>query len=312
MPENEITDSPNTPAPQMVTLSDGTALATWSDGAQQDLPPVVLLHGGPGLWDDLAPLADLLTNRTLVHRFDQRGCGRSHSSSEAGGEVTVARLLADLEELRRHWDHESWVVIGHSFGADLALLAAAAEPERISAVCYLSGTGIGDWHTPYRAERDRRNAPFAQELADQDRMNDRSPEQEITWRTLTWASDFAPTLTNPSDATESAPDSPARRYARALAEESADLAISHELNRRLPQDPDLGDPGLIGAAARCTMPAWFVHGAADPRPVGPVVELAAHAQRARKRIVEDAGHRPWTEQPERTREILLEVLHSAR
>lgn len=303
MPENEPAESPSTPAPQMVALSDGTALATWTDGALRDLPPAVLLHGGPGLWDDLAPLADLLSDRTQVHRVDQRGCGRSRDSDDAAEEVTVARLLADLEELRRHWGHERWVVIGHSFGADLALLAAASEPEHVSAACYLSGTGIGDWHTPYRAERDRRAAPFGEELAALTRLPDRDQEQEVRWRTLTWASDFAPT----AGRTESA----AMEHACRLAEESAGLAIAHDLNRSLPQDPDLADPELIAAAARCTLPVWFVHGAEDPRPVGPVVELAAQAPRARKRIIEGAGHRPWVEQPDRTREILLEVLHSA-
>lgn len=36
-----------------VTVSDGTRLVAWTSGDQAGLPPVVLLHGGPGMWDYL-------------------------------------------------------------------------------------------------------------------------------------------------------------------------------------------------------------------------------------------------------------------
>ncbi|TCN44552.1 alpha/beta hydrolase family protein [Kribbella orskensis] len=124
---------------EFVALPDGTRLRTWTTGTATARPPVILVHGGPGLWDYLEPAAALLGDLTVVHRFDQRGCGGSDPSDEQ----TLQRLCDDIDELRRHWGHEQVVVIGHSFGATLALSYAAACPSRVARVGYLSGVGLG-------------------------------------------------------------------------------------------------------------------------------------------------------------------------
>lgn len=80
-------------------MSDGALLATSTGGAPGDLPPAVLLHGGPGLWDYLEPLARLIEGGTLVHRYDQRGCGSSSTAEPA--QLAIAHCVADLEELRQ-------------------------------------------------------------------------------------------------------------------------------------------------------------------------------------------------------------------
>ena len=54
-------------------MSDGARLATWTDPGPADAPAVILVHGGPGLWDYLAPLAGLLADRATVHQI-----GRAH------------------------------------------------------------------------------------------------------------------------------------------------------------------------------------------------------------------------------------------
>lgn len=96
--------------------------------------------------------------------------------------------------------------------------------------------------------------------------------------------------------------------AAAAAHPGAVAALAYVDGPGLPAEDDpLGD-----VAATVDAPLWFVHGTEDPRPVGPVMALAARARRTRKRILEGAGTSPWVEQPERTREVLLEVLHSGR
>ncbi len=40
-------------------------------------PQVVLCHGGPGIYDHLGPVAAMIEDGATVHRYDQRGCGRS-------------------------------------------------------------------------------------------------------------------------------------------------------------------------------------------------------------------------------------------
>jgi proline iminopeptidase len=64
--------------------------------------PLVLCHGGPGMSDNLEPLAQMVEDLMTVHRFDQRAGGRSTGVGEG---QTVADAVADLEALRAHWGH---------------------------------------------------------------------------------------------------------------------------------------------------------------------------------------------------------------
>lgn len=301
-------------------MSDGARLATWTDAGPAGAPAVILVHGGPGLWDYLAPLAGLLSGRATVHRYDQRRCGSStgsgggaasHRTSDgtaaATGDASVAgsdsvadvpsdltmeRYVEDIEELRRAFGHERVVLIGHSFGADLALAYAGTHPERVTGLGYVDGVGVGDWRTPYRAERARRGAPWVERFA-QLGGRERTPEEEVEWRRLAWATDYA---------------DPQAGYGLAEPMARSPHVINQQANRALMAFDDM-DQITWATAVRC--PITFVHGAADPRPIGPVVALSAHARAPRKRVVPEAGHLPWVEQPERMQEILAELVVSA-
>ncbi|MEU8022838.1 MULTISPECIES: alpha/beta fold hydrolase [Micromonospora] len=62
----------------LIEADDGTRLRTWTTGATNPQTlPLVMLHGGPGIRDYLAPVAGIVDDRCLVHRYDQRGTGGS-------------------------------------------------------------------------------------------------------------------------------------------------------------------------------------------------------------------------------------------
>ena len=127
---------------------NGVSLWTATQGGG---PPAVLCHGGPGIYDYLEPVAAMIHDLVTVHRYDQRGCGRSQDKLPCD----VASFVADLDALRAHWGYESWTVIGHSWGAFLALLYAVEHPHRVSRLVYFSGTGIDPaWHREYRRNLD--------------------------------------------------------------------------------------------------------------------------------------------------------------
>lgn len=132
-----------------MSADDGAVLWTSTSGSG---PPVVLCHGGPGMSDYLEPVAALLDDLALVHRWDQRGAGRS----DPVGPFSVARCVADLDALRRHFGHERWVVVGHSWGANLAIHYARAHPGRVAAIAYICGTGL-EWAT-YKPRYERNKA----------------------------------------------------------------------------------------------------------------------------------------------------------
>jgi proline iminopeptidase len=303
-------------------MSDGARLATRTVPGPAGAPAVILVHGGPGLWDYLAPLGALLAGRATVHRYDQRRCGSSTgpldlpadrpagpsadrgadrpadraegqpAASALPADLTMERSVQDLEELRLAFGHERIVLVGHSFGATLALAYAGTHPGRVAALGYVDGVGVGDWRTPYRAERDRRRAPWAERFALLD-GRERTPEEEVEWRRIQWATDYT---------------DPAAGYDLALDMARSPHPINHQANRALAAFDDM-DQISWATAVRC--PLTLVHGTADPRPMGPVVALGAHARAPRKRVVPDAGHLPWVEQPERMEEILAELVLSA-
>jgi proline iminopeptidase len=115
--------------------------------------PVLLCSGGPGCCDYLEPVGSMLAGVARTIRFDARGCGRSAGSDA----YTLAGSLADVERIREYYGIKSWVVLGHSAGADLSLAYALAEPERTMGFVCLSGGRVHDdrsWHAAYAAGRD--------------------------------------------------------------------------------------------------------------------------------------------------------------
>jgi proline iminopeptidase len=263
-------------------------LRTWTSGSGD--PPVVLLHGGPGLWDYLEPVADILAPVATVHRFDQRGCGGSSPRSVQ----SIAACSDDLEALRRHWGHDRWVVVGHSFGATLALAYAVAHPDRTLALGYVGGVGVGDWRAPARAEQARRMTVDQQrrleKLADR-----RTPDEEAEFRALSWFTDYA----DPEDG-----------WRAALADAGVDRPINWAANRALAADARRWtDAEVLAQASRLTMPCWFIHGDRDPRPIRTVADLAAAVPGSRMHVIQGAGHKPWHERPREFEQLLRELIH---
>ncbi|MFF0413062.1 alpha/beta fold hydrolase [Kitasatospora sp. NPDC004745] len=115
---------------QTFTSHDGTELAYRTVG---DGPPLLCLPGGPGRAAEyLGDLGGLAAHRTLVLP-DTRGTGASAASADPAG-YRVDRLVADVEALRRHLGLDRVDLLGHSAGGSLALLHAAAHPDRLSSL----------------------------------------------------------------------------------------------------------------------------------------------------------------------------------
>jgi pimeloyl-ACP methyl ester carboxylesterase len=148
------------PVERMIDVGDGARLWTVSEGAGR---PVVLCHGGPGGIDNLGPVAGMIVDFARVHRYEQRGCGRS----TGGQPFTMQAAVGDLEALRLHWGYERWAVAGHSFGAALALAYALEHPAAVEAVVYVSCilrlAGQPDWYEQYRQARIARMGEAARE-----------------------------------------------------------------------------------------------------------------------------------------------------
>lgn len=275
----------------MVPLRDGSRLWTTIEGSG---PPVACLHGGPGLWDYLAPLAALLDDTFTVVRYDQRGCGRSSADC---GPFTIEQAVDDLDQVRAALGFERWALAGHSWGAELSLRYAARHQDRTTAVAYIAGVGAGNgFRDAWAAERDRRLGKDSERLAELDAIPaaEWTPAEEREMCLLQWRADFSP-----------APG--AAGHALALWQtRPPGAAVNAAANRDLWRDRETED--LCLAAARVTCPVTIISGNDDPRPWSATDSLRDALPDARRIVLEDAGHIPWAERPADMRRLVVGAL----
>ena len=252
-------------------------------------PPVLLLHGGPGLgFDYLRDLADELAEENDVAWYQQRG----QAPSAAEGPYTVA---ADVGDARRVLDALGWqqaYVVGHSWGGHLALHVAEAMPERLLGVLAVDPLGsVGDGRWPEFDEEIFRRTPEAvraraRELDELSMAGAADDELALEGMRLVWPAYFA----DP----ESAPPMPELRLA---SERSAEMvpSIMAEL------------PALEAGLPEIRVPVGFVHGSLSPMPLGASTDAAERIPGAWVEVVEGAGHFIWVEAPGAVRESLLRL-----
>jgi proline iminopeptidase len=133
---------------RVVTAQDGVRLHVDTSG---EGPEVLVLSGGPGQVNYLAD-AGLAPVGLRAWFPDPRGVGRS-----GGGPHTMADAVADLEAVREALGVESWAVLGHSWGSDLAVRYAVDHPGSVRRVVGVAGHGLHKdrtWSAAYEAGRD--------------------------------------------------------------------------------------------------------------------------------------------------------------
>jgi pimeloyl-ACP methyl ester carboxylesterase len=242
-------------------------------------PPVLLLHGGPGLgFDYLRDLADELAEENDVAWYQQRGLAPSAEE----GPYSVA---ADVEDARRVLDALGWAqayVVGHSWGGHLAIHVAEALPERLLGVLSVDPLGVvGDGRWQEFDEEMFRRTPEAvreraRELDELSMAGAVDEELALEGLRLVWPAYFA-------DA-RSAPPMPDFKYG---SERSAEMVPS--IQAELPA-LEAGLPGI-------RVPVGFVHGSRSPMPLGASTDGASRIPEAWVEVIDGAGHFVWVEAP---------------
>jgi pimeloyl-ACP methyl ester carboxylesterase len=269
-------------AATMFEMDDGARLRTWTAGSviPQRLP-LVMVHGGPGIPDYLAPVAEIVDDLCLVHRYDQRGTG----GSPWEGEHTIARHVQDLASLLDAWGHDRVVLMGHSFGTNMASYFLLAHPERVAGLIQLAGPFLYPWREADRAaKRARRSDGQRARLDELDAIASRTDAEEIEYLALSWFTDHA---------------DGARAWDWALAAartlRPVNYAMNAQLNAAKKTDPleshvdelrEFLPPGAV-----------IIGGAGDTRPADALRRLGARFN-CEVIIIPGAGHNPWLEAPD--------------
>ena len=94
-------------------------------------PPLVLLHGLPGRWQEFIPLMPTLSLQWHIYALDLRGQGKSGRTS---GQYQSKFYIADVEQFQRQHLDEPAILFGLSAGGAVALAVAAKCPELVRAI----------------------------------------------------------------------------------------------------------------------------------------------------------------------------------
>jgi pimeloyl-ACP methyl ester carboxylesterase len=121
---------------EWLDLPDGSRLALHvTRAAAATQPPIIFVHGGPGVADmahDAAAFAALATDRD-VYVYDRIGTGASTRLPDPTG-YTTARAVQDLEAVRARTGAPRVVLVGHSWGARFVVAYAQEHRDHVAAL----------------------------------------------------------------------------------------------------------------------------------------------------------------------------------
>lgn len=261
-------------------------------------PPTLLLHGGPGIGaEQLVSLVEELDGLIDGVLPQQRGLEPSTLVGPRDVETHVADAIAVLDHLG--WER-AWL-IGHSWGAHLAMHLAVAHPERAAGLIGIETLGA----TP----PDGGSGALVENLVARLTPEERAALDALLARQA--EGDDDPTLMHQIYMTLW----PSYSYIHGIVLPPQTL----RLERPLDDEPDtmasvraqFKARTLKRSLPRLDLPALFLHGEGDPLPSSASVKTAALIPGARVQLIEEAGHFPWLERPGIVRAAVEAMLRDA-
>ncbi|HEX2030981.1 MAG TPA: alpha/beta hydrolase [Actinomycetota bacterium] len=261
-----------------------------------DGPPVLALHGGPGLGHTyIRPAFDALADRYRVIYPDQRGSGRTPLGDAEL--LSIDGAISDLEGLCDALGLPRVNVAGHSTSALLALVWAAERPERITSLvaAHPAPPFVNELADRLWAEMERRQTPEDKEelgrIMSSDVFARREPKAvEALFRTM-----YLPFFTS-----------------RALAE-SLDFGFTEitaanivGTEERMMEDLERHHP--LEALANIQAPTLVLGAELDPSPEEFARLVADKVAGAQYAFIEGANHFSYLDQPERFESMVRSFL----
>jgi proline iminopeptidase len=126
---------------ETISIQSGNIRLPVNFYARKGAETVVLLHGGPGVPDEMTEVKEWLSAFMQVITFEQRGIGLEDPGNCS---FTIADYLNDIESIRQYFNLKAIHLFGHSWGGLYAQLYANDFPMKVSSLFLCSpasGTG---------------------------------------------------------------------------------------------------------------------------------------------------------------------------
>lgn len=253
---------------------------------------IIVLHGGPGLHmnyfaPDMEPLAE---NHTLIF-YDQRSCGRSELVADTSL-LTADHNVEDLEVLRKHFNIEKLILLGHSWGSGLAALYAMKYPNHLQSMLLVDSMPpradphMGIFGKTLRARMDSATLERFVQVSEVEMQN---PEND---RIALFREYFD--LLMPSYVYDTSSADKMRGDINDVPPETI-LHFGVVFGAVM---GSLGNFDWRGQLANVEIPSYVIHGVQDPIPLASAHEWAEVLPNSQMLEIGECGHFPFFEKPD--------------
>ena len=250
--------------------------------------PIIFLHGSGGSHRYFLPYMEALAKSYQLVFYDQRGTGLSDGQLDMSA-ITVDSFVEDLEALRVAFGFEKFSLIGHSWGAVIAISYAIKYQPHLDKLILVDSIPV--------------NNTFLLEFNDtfQKRIQDLSPEaQQMFTTTCTFS---LAKLTSEERMECDAINATIRFYDPTKA-----LTIDPTVDENTANNSDIIHPliridfnrnqqDIDSKLTTVDVPTLILHGDFDPIPVASSEYIKQHIPTSQIVIITESGHFPFIEQP---------------
>lgn len=258
--------------------------------------PILFLSGGPGISSEqLAPVSRRLSANYRCILFDQRGTGRSHTDPMDSTTINLRHAMEDITLVLRRLGIEKATIVGHSWGAMLAMSYAINHPRAVASLVLI---GSGPLDMPgYALLGDN----IMSRASKAEKLFMRSAEDSMAHGTASKALSKAYRKT----------------FFRLLLfdalrvdslAETTKADMNNMMGNLMLQDLTRNNYDLKSGISGLQMPLLVVCGREDPVGLFSTFGIKELNKNAKISWIEKSGHFPWAEQPERFYATLSDFL----
>jgi proline iminopeptidase len=252
--------------------------------------PLFVLHGGPGNSHGyFLPYMEALSDEYQLFFYDQRGTGLSDGHLDLAA-ISIDQFVEDLEALRVAFGLEKISLMGHSWGAIVALAYALKYQAHLDHLILVDSTPVvnrfGIEFSKTIQERFQRLSPDAQhELT----TTCTRPGEELSPEAIAECNQLEAQLKFYDPAKAATVDWAMEE--NTLKNSATVRALITSSFNRMQHDIDTQLPTV-------RVPTLIIHGDFDPIPLGSSEYLHQHIPGSQIVLISQSGHFPFIEQPE--------------